>query len=291
MRVAYFTGGTHGAGHLVRALAIARGLSRLGADAELVVLSPRGPFTRLVPQAIEIEADPRALADEARAPRSALARTLGAMDVDLLLVDLFWAPLRFLLPSLDVPAWLLLRQAPPAWLRGPPGVPFEPALFERVIGIEPGLPFAVREEIPPIVIANPDELLPPATARTDLGASSERPLALVVHAGLDGEAPVLTREAEARFGDTHEVITSDLFDPSAPFPAATRFSAADVIVGAAGYNLFWETRWLGVSKRSRLRPVPRTIDLPAARVAAGRSYDMAANGADVLAGMVGSERA
>ncbi len=140
MKIAYFTAGTVGAGHTLRGLAIRRGLLRQGFGGEIRAFGPEVPFPAarqaLDREVVTIEGD-RTYQNRLLAPVSPLAQGLRAYAPDLLLVDLFWAPLYWILPTLSCPAWLLLRLAPPIWLEGPPGVPFRPEPFERIIAIEP----------------------------------------------------------------------------------------------------------------------------------------------------------
>jgi hypothetical protein len=130
VKVAYFTGGTVGAGHLVRGLAIGRGLARAGFAGEYRMLGPALPFpvarSSSGYETVEIQND-RTLRDRHLAQMSGLAQRLQALSPDLLLVDLFWAPLYWVLPSLSCEAWLLVRTCPPVWLQGPPDMPFRKA--------------------------------------------------------------------------------------------------------------------------------------------------------------------
>jgi hypothetical protein len=70
------------------------------------------------------------------------------------------------------------------------------------------------------------------------------------------------------------------------FPAAPWLADADRIVTGAGYNAFWEARWLGYAGRTEFHALPRRIDNQAWRLEFCRSHPMARNGADTLAAMV-----
>ncbi|HXU45311.1 MAG TPA: hypothetical protein VN783_07285, partial [Thermoanaerobaculia bacterium] len=121
MNIAYFTAGNIGAGHLVRALAIRRGLLRAGFRGSFRIFGPPLPFpvARTIPEVEEIAVQgDRSYGDRFLAPASPLAARLHAFAPDLLLVDLFWAPVYWILPALPCPAWLLLRLCPPVWLEG-----------------------------------------------------------------------------------------------------------------------------------------------------------------------------
>lgn len=287
MRIAYFTAGSVGAGHRVRGLAIARALDRAGFRGCYRTFGPARPFdaarsglygeerAELVP----IQNDP-ALRDPRLAATSDLAERLRAFAPDLLIVDLFWGPLRWVLRHLGCEAWLLVRTCPPIWLEGRADLPFEPELFRRRFAIEPIAHPHLDHALDPIVIANPDECRPRDEVRDHFGVAHGAPLSLVVHAGERGEVAELERVAGSA------AITLDLFEPDAPFPAAEWLPAADHIVSAAGYNSFWEARWLGYDARTTFVPFPRSIDDQASRIAEFRTTRPRANGADSLAAMI-----
>jgi hypothetical protein len=282
MKIAYFTAGTVGAGHQVRGLAIRRGLVRSGFAGEFRAFGPevsfpaaRGAVEREV---VTIEGD-RTYQDRHLAPASPLAEKLRAFAPDLLLVDLFWAPLYWILPQLSCPAWLLLRLCPPVWLQGPPGMPFRPEPFERILAIEPIEHLLLTDRLDPIVVANLEDCRPPHALRELLARPSGRPLAVVAHAGQRGEIDAL-RDALGAAAPDAAVL--DLFAEGAPFPAAEWLGGADRIAQGAGYNSFWEAHWLGYAERTVFLPFKRSIDDQTRRLRDFRSTPKE-NGADRLA--------
>jgi len=278
MKVAYFTGGTVGAGHLVRGVAIGRALARRACDVEYRMFGPALPFpaaTRDDYQAVAL--DEATLRDPDRARASELAAALAAFRPDLLVVDMFWAPLRRLLPLAGCEAWLLVRCCPRGWLAGTPGFSFDPRQYARAIAIEPFRHAALREAVDPIVVCNPDECRPTSALRERLGTASDRPLVVATHAGVRGELDGIATPDAVRF---------DLFADDALFPLAEWLPGADVVLAAAGYNSFWEARWLGYASRTRFTSLRRAIDDQAWRVHACGGHVMRTNGADVLAGWI-----
>ncbi len=282
MRIAYFTAGTVGAGHLVRGLAIERALARRGFDGTYATFGPTLPF----PIASQVRTTPvaiveRELRDPIRAVTTPLAAALQAYRPDLLLVDMFWAPLRHVLPMLRCEAWLLVRSCPAAWFQGPADTRYAPSLFRRVIGIEPIERPEIREHVDPVVVCNPDECRPPGALRARLGVADGQPLVVVVHAGVAGEVMQLDPGGD-------DAAWFDLFAEDALFPLAEWLGDADEIHCAAGYNTFWEARWLGYAPRARFTALPRQIDDQAWRLRECADHPMPANGADTLAGwMIG----
>lgn len=291
MKIAYFTGGSAGAGHAVRSLAIRRALDRAGFPGEMRMFVPVEPFaglrSALAPLSPTVcPIDPDEVLDPMRGPASELAMALVDYAPDLLIADLFWAPLIHIRPMLDCEAWLIVRSCPPVWLVGGPNTKFDPSQYARVIGIEPVEHEHIREHIEPIVICNPDE----ARTRADLcerwKVDEMTRIVAISHAGLSGEIDMLLAEYEADTGHNGVktlVIQSDLRDEDAIFPMALWLPAVDQIHCAAGYNSYWESRWMGYAGKTRLLVIDRRIDDPRSRINAGRDYVMRENGADVLA--------
>ena len=279
MRVAYMTAGDVGAGHLVRGVAIGRGLARAGFAGTYRMFGPPLGFPagrRNDYEAIGIRAD-GALRDPHLAQGSDLAVRLADFAPDLLLVDMFWGPLRWVLPRLACEAWLLVRICPPVWLEGGPGLPFEPAQYRRRFAIEPIRHPRLAETLDPIVVANPEECRGREEVRRRWGVASGEPLALVQHAGERGEIEELRRLAGP------EARTLDLFEPEALFPAAEWLPGADRVYSGAGYNSYWEARWLGYERRTTFLPFRRSIDDQARRLKEFRDVRPRENGADALA--------
>jgi hypothetical protein len=279
-RVAYFTAGTVGAGHLVRGVAIGRALARRGFAGEYRMFGPPLPFpvtTRVDYQAVPIVE--REVRDPARARETAMSQALVGWRPDLLVVDMFWAPLRHVLPLAGCTCWLLARTCPRVWFTGPPDTRWEAGQYRRTIAIEPFRHAALRESIDPIVVCNPDECRPREALRDRLGIPPDGRLVVATHAGVAGEMDALAGGGAT--GDS--VVRLDLFDADALFPLAEWLGGADRVLAAAGYNSFWEARWLGWAPRTTFTPLKRAIDDQAWRVRGGAGYPMRANGADTLA--------
>jgi hypothetical protein len=286
VRIAFFTAGTHGAGHRARGIAIRRALGRAGfsGDYRMFGPAPGTPGLSAFPalpggdwEGVEIHADQLGSPQTARA--TDLATRLAAFAPDVLIVDMFWAPLRHILPLPDCEAWLLLRSIPPAWLDGPPGAKFDPMQYARIISIEPISSGAVTHPVDPVVLVNPGECRPRGALRARLDIPAEQRLVVVMHAGLPDERRDLV--PAAKHGE--RVVTFDLHDPGALFPLAEWIGDADEVHCAAGYNAYWEARWLGHAGRTAFSAMPRRNDDQAWRLAKCGRYLMRANGADTIA--------
>lgn len=292
MRVAYFTAGSLGAGHQVRGLALARGLQRQGVDCELRLFLPVAPFPALEPllapfhpQICPVNADE--LLDRKRAANSPLRQALQEYAPDVLIVDLFWAPLVHILPELKCEAWLIVRNCPASWFDGTPRAQFDAEAYRRIIAIEPLENPIVRESVNPIVVCNPDE----TKSREDVCArwslSQDDHIAAITHAGLPGEIDelqsTLETQGHAAARAVTAIIRSDMHSADAVVPLAPWLPAVDQIYSAAGYNSYWEARWMGYAHKTTLMAMPRRIDNPQQRISLAADFSMTANGADELA--------
>jgi hypothetical protein len=166
-----------------------------------------------------------------------------------------------------------VRQVPEAWWRGPAGVTFEASLFARIITIEPVESVPATDRIDPVVVCNRDELRPREDLRQLLSVPEGEALHLAVQAGLPGEAESLAL-LRFRVLDLHR---------GAPMPLAPWLSGVDLLRTGAGYNAYWEARWLGHDSRTTFVPFPRRIDDQAWRLRVGADVRPKENGADVLA--------
>jgi hypothetical protein len=227
--------------------------------------------------------EPRRLLDAKNTAETPLAKALVAFAPDVLLVDLFWAPVVHILPLLRCEAWLLLRKVPPVWFAGPPGLAFPPSAFARAIAIEPDAADRASETIDPIVIANREELRPAGALRGALGVAPGEPLFVVHQAGTPGELSMLA--ARAAPGARTFTLLRD--DPARGedrfFPLCEWLGDADGVVSAAGYNAFWEAQWLGHAERTTFVPFARPIDDQSWRIRTCSGRTPSDNGADVLA--------
>ncbi len=135
------------------------------------------------------------------------------------------------------------------------------------------------DQLEPIVICNPDECLPPSALRNRVGVAEDDRLAVVAHAGNLGEI----EEIKTNEGDQATIVRFDAHSPDAPFPLAEWLTGADAIYAAAGYNAFWESKWLGYYDRTQFTAFGRHIDDQEWRIEQCVNYTMKENGADQLA--------
>ncbi len=277
---------------MVRGIALSRALDRVGFRGTYTMVGPRSA-PRLASVDVRCVAiDHGELLDPTRAPSSELARTLDLLAPDLLVVDMFWAPLVRLLPRATCEAWLLVRRAPAAWLVGHAMMKLDRTHYTRLIGIEPGV--EASEAIDPIVVVDRDEVLPAHSLRERLGVANGSRLDVVVQAGApdewralvpnDAREPVHVFTIDAVQGDVPTNVR--VHDGAELFPLARWLAGADSIASGAGYNAFWEARWLGHADRTRFVAFARPIDDQAWRLRTHADHTPRANGADTLASYI-----
>jgi hypothetical protein len=281
MRIAHVTGGTIGLGHLTAAEAIRRGLARAGFKGQFRLFGPPSAFASaqlgyFTPVAITMEE----LADPFAAEESELAKQLDAYQPDLILAETHWAPLLYLLERPGCQAWFLTRKVPDLWFTGTEDVPFRADLFDRLVSFEPRFDHpAITHHIEPIVVCNRDELNPPGSLRRRWNVPDGKRLVVVAQAGEPGEADAIA----AQEGPGAHVVRVDGRSADHPFPLAEWLADADQIYAGAGFNAYWESKWLGWFERTRFTAFPRPIDDQAWRLEACADYWPRDNGADQLA--------
>ncbi len=282
MRVGFFTAGTVGAGHVILGLALERGLYRNGFTGEFRMFGPveafpttQGPSRQLVP------INQEELENPFTAEESALKTALHEYRPDLLLVDIFWAPLLYVLPIDHCECWLLIRKVPDRWLTGTFTSPFDPSPYTRIVGTEPVAFPALTDAVDPVVVCNPDECRTATALREYLHVPSDQRLVILAQAGQPGESDELQHEAPQQ-----DFVFRPSLDHEALFPLAPWLPGADLIYAGTGYNMFWEAKWLGYFDQCRFTAFERRVDDQAWRLNNCADYDMRENGADRLASWI-----
>jgi hypothetical protein len=248
--------------------------------------TPQVPFAALAAGHAEIETfdlPPSIWRDASAARATPLAESLRRFDPIHVVVDLFWVPWTRL--GLDIPATLLLRSVPPAWLIGPRELPFDPSRFERIWAIEDA---PALENYPRCgaVVWRPTALPTRADLCARLGASPDAPLRLVVRSGVPDDRARLAEAADRIGGDWHELALGESGWPGVA-PWLATLHGADHVVSAAGYNAFWEAQAYGYAARVTWVPCPRRLDDQAWRARQGAAiegYDGAQRIAEALCG-------
>jgi hypothetical protein len=147
------------------------------------------------------------------------------------------------------------------------------AAFERVIEVEPTGCDQVTDRVPPVVVCNPDEVVP------DLHSAPRRLRVVIAHPDAPGEVEAAA-DAVPCSGAT-DIRVASLLDKQPVFPLAAHLHAADEVFCAAGYNSFWEARWMGYEHKTTFVSLRCAKGEHDARLK--ELGPMLENGADVLA--------
>lgn len=269
-RIAYLTFGTDGAGHVARGLAVCDALAAHGVETRLY--TPPVPCAAMASGLVQIETfdlTPSTWRDADAARATPLATSLRRFDPSHVVVDLFWVP--WIQLGLGVPATLLLRSVPPAWLVGPREVPFDASRFERIWAIE-AAPMLERFERSGAVVWRPSASPTRAALCARLGAAPDAPLHVVVRSGVPDDRARLAEAATRGGGGWHELTLGGSGWPGIS-PWLATLGASDRVVSAAGYNGFWEAHAFGYAERVTWVPCPRRLDDQAWRARQGASVD------------------
>ena len=185
LKIAYFTAGSSGAGHWMRGLAIRRpGTSRVPGRFSDVSAPPCGaappPGT-----AIERSGSP-CRSCTTREGDGERQRQVVEFSPDLLLIDVFWSALRWVLPLPGCGAGLARPHRPPRLANSPGGWgPVRGGGSRTYLKIEPfpgpGQTEDEVEEIDPIVVCNPDECRPLGQVRERLLVPRHLPVNIIAH--------------------------------------------------------------------------------------------------------------
>ena len=260
----YALGG--GLGHLVRQVAIARSLQQQTAGKSISTIVANSEFAPTVAQLVAQENDDR-IRFELLPPdclpadaENLLEGLLASQRFDCLIVDVFPRGLggdlancfsnHSLLPK-SLPKVLIARNLPPAYLQEFQIESFVQENFCRVLRIEPEAPF---DNLPQSQLMYP-VVFPaePAAGPSSLERGQRR--VLVVGSGTAAECLALRELA-----DDLRTISSNADNLSQPcefhfhgppmnrsddqfcWPPSSQLAGFDLVIGNAGYNLYWETQ-------------------------------------------------
>lgn len=285
LSILYYTGGTTGSGHIILGLTLAEAFRRAGESIGFSILSVESkyagfadkfslPYT-LIPPEDEVVLGPDRWRD------SALYRAIEAAAPDVLVVDIHWFALDSFLRHLPCKKVFLTRQIDPRTFRfrtPDRELVFRPEDWDLVLRTEPGfdLPFP-SEAVEPLVLRNRDEILSSEAARADLGLGPGDRACLFAFSGRTGEGAEAWKSFSYLEDEGWTVIRSDNREGGL-FPAMDWYNAFDLVVCGAGYNQFWEARYL--RKEAYFVPFPRRFEDQARRIALCSDYEFEENGAD-----------
>ena len=160
---------------------------------------------------------------------------------------------------------------------------FRPEDYDRILAIEPfrnKIPF---DEINPIVIRNRGEILPRDRALDLLGLDGAGKNCLYAFNGNPGDFEK-NREKYAHLEDEGYRMVYTTNYSEGLFPAVDYFNAFDLVICAAGYNQFWETKFF--DKKALYETIRGNFSSQEKRIKMGRRFKFDVNGADQLVDII-----
>lgn len=291
VRILFYSAAATGSGHIVRGMSVAAGLKRSGIAHNFAILTVETPFVDLarrssIPVTTLPDEGEEALRPE-RYRDSALFAAIVSFKPDILIVDLFWYGLDSIIRDLSCKKVFLSRQVDPHFFHLRTTMHeyrFRPEDYDLLLRTEPGfeLPFQ-SGEINPVIIRNRDEIMDRETARSDLKLVKDARACLFAFNGDAGEGAEAWKSFSYLQDEGWTVVRSHNREGGL-FPVIDWFNAFELIICGAGYNAFWESRWL--KKEAFFVPFPRRFENQARRPALLSDYEFETNGADELVGML-----
>ena len=260
----YALGG--GLGHLVRQWGIAHALQKQSAGKSKSTIVTTSEFAPTVAKRVaQLDHDrvqfkilsPNCLPDEAKKLMEDLIATerFACLIVDVFPRGLGGELVGCFAKYSNLPKVLVARNLPAAYLQNLQIEPFVRSNYKQVFRIEPYAPF---EKLPQSQLTCP-VVFQPETANEPgsvAGRQDERRV-LVVGSGTSSECNALRDlsnklQAIASKSDASDDLrlcnfsyygpTPDLNDDQFSWPLSARLNGFDLVIGNAGYNLFWETK-------------------------------------------------
>jgi hypothetical protein len=290
MKVVYFSFG-EGSGHVVLAASIYNSFRRKNIDVEYVTLT-NSRFGHLVSNDflhIAVKAQPELLFKNDR--DTELYILLKDLQPDVLIVDSVWLAVLPILKEFRCTRIALFFWKPDSWFRlerpGHETVDFNITDYDYAVSCEPGFSRNGFVNIEPIVVKNRNEIFSRKEALKKLGFDDNRKTCIVAHNGYKGEINSIASSA-GDFKNDYQVKVLTNEDGAGLFPLAMYANGIDLLIGGAGYNLFYETRYFGLD--AKFIPKERRADDQFWRVKTNGNYIFNENGADILVDLILNKR-
>ena len=217
---------------------------------------------------------------------SILFKTFMDLKPDVLLVDLLWFPLYYLINDLPFRKILLSRQVEDEFfsISTPDAkLVFRPEDFDFIFAIEPFKNCIKMDSINPIVIRNRDEILSREEALNKLGLDDTSKSCLVAYNGHPGDFKKVKKTYSYLEDECYQVVYTTNYEGGI-FPVVDYFNAFDLIICGAGYNSFWEAIYF--NKEAVFVPTRAMFESGERRVDECQEYTFVENGADQLVDIV-----
>ena len=291
MYILYYTIGVVGSGSIVQGISIANALNRNNINAHFTILSS-SPFAYLAEKSgidhreITFEKEHQLSLDVYR--DSQLYKALKELRPDVLLVDLNWFMLHWMLPEIECKKIFLCRQlADEAFTVPFPDNPisFDPSQYDHVIATEPFSSSVQMERINPVIIRNRNEIFSreKALVQLNIDPRETRPICFFAFNGKPGEYDSARKMYSYLEDEGYSMLYTTNYKEGL-FPMVDYFNACNLLVCGAGYNAFWESVYF--ERETIYVPFPRKFENQRQRVTECQEYRFNENGADQLVELI-----
>jgi len=282
MNIVFFGSGI-GSGHAIHAASVFFAFRRAGIKTRFILISD-GEFGRLVEpyfELIKVNMQPQLFLKQDR--ETEIYMLLKNLDIDFLIVYGIWMPLFPILDDFSFKKIILFRQYEDWWFRlvtkKHGELAFNPDQYDCTISVEPNFSREGWLSINPLIIRNRDEILDREKAREALVAETGRRICVLAHNGRKGELAEIETQIED-FRQKYQMIVTSNRNKQSLFPLADYYNGIDFIIGGAGYNLFYETRFFNID--ASFLPQKRKNEDQRWRVITNNTYKFTQNGSDQL---------
>ncbi|MBA7694803.1 hypothetical protein ES703_103416 [subsurface metagenome] len=285
VKIIYYTSGVTGSGRVVRGISIGNALSRKCARVDFTILSS-SPFAHLADHFgfthHEIPVEDEDKLTKTAYHDSELFQTLISLNSDLLLVDLLWFPVYYLIEKLTCKKIFLWQRMDERFFTislQDGTISFNPKPYDLVLAIEPFKDSGPDRQINPLIIRNRDEVLTRQQAIKELKLDENQQNCLLAYNGHPGDFDRVKKRYSYLSDVGYRMVTTTNYKEGL-FPVVDYFNAFDLIICGASYNSFWEVIYFDkeaifVPTRTRFVSCERLIR-------EYREYSFDENGADQL---------
>ncbi len=295
MKIVYYTSSIAGTGRIIQGVSICMGLRRMGINCEFLILSNASPDVasiadRLSVSHIEIPPEDSDQLNSRNYGASVLYLTLRELQPDILIVDRLWFSLHHFINRINCLKIFFTIQVSDNffYIKLPCGsdISFCPEQYSRVFTIEPFNPPFHAEKLAPMIIRNRDEILSRDSALEKLGLNKNgRKYCLTAINYKPGHLELLEEKYSYLENEGYTLVRSTNLGGGGIFPAVDYFNAFDLVICAAGYTQYWETKYF--NKKALYETLPLKFSSMDWRIRHCQDCSFQDNGCDQLAEIIG----
>lgn len=289
MNIVYYTSGVSGFGRLLIGASIGNALKRSNIKCNFTIVSYPvkkqliNDFRHIaVPYEHEFELSKEYF------HKTVIYKKLKKLKPDILIVNHLWFILYNFIDELDCKKIYLSDQVDDGFFNislslKNEDLKFTDVGFNKVIAIEPFTSSIEMEQINPLIMKNPDEIMTRNDALDRLNRDGNTKLALY---GLDGhphDSENIRKKYAYLKNEGYEMIYPSNYGDDI-YPFSDYYNALDFLVYGAGYSQVWEAVYF--NKKAAFEPLKLRHSDQADRVKNARDFHFTENGADQLINII-----